>query len=385
MLRGEVLVDLYPVVRQALVISEDSYSIKRLEKFYRFKRTTEVRKGDDSIVMFESWLQNRERRDILEDIERYNEDDCRSTLLLRDWLLARRQEAIALFGVPIPFHEPKLQCHSEPVEGCKKCVERLKQEREDRQTTELQRRLLDGVLTPQSDHEYALMSPDHRARYLLANLLAYHRREDKPIWWAFFDRCENVDNLLEFDKESIAGLRFCDDVPPVREKSSWLYAYDFPEQHYKLGVGDSVHDPDTGKGCGTIFSLDDDSNRLTIKWKGAIEDARNIRALIPGGPLGTGEQKAALARVAESYLAGTVSTAALDLLLARAPRLLQRDGKIQPPIVTAESVSAVAQALDASYLFIQGPPGSGKTLTGSRVICDLLSARKARRRAESWS
>src|SRR6185437_17169280 len=68
LLRGEVLVDLYAVVRQALVISEDSYSIKRLEKFYNFKRATEVRKGDDSIVMFERWLADRSRREILEDI-----------------------------------------------------------------------------------------------------------------------------------------------------------------------------------------------------------------------------------------------------------------------------------------------------------------------------
>ncbi len=92
LLRGEVLVDLFAVVRQSLVISEDSYSIKRLEKFYSFKRVTDVKKGDESIVMFEQWLQDRDREDILEDIERYNEDDCRSTLLLRDWLLERRKD-----------------------------------------------------------------------------------------------------------------------------------------------------------------------------------------------------------------------------------------------------------------------------------------------------
>ena len=207
LLRCEVLVDLYAVVRRSLVISEDSDSIKRLEKFYNFKRSTEVRKGDDSIVMFETWLRDRDQRKILEDIERYNEDDCRSTLLLRDWLLRRRDEAIAQFNRDIPFHEPKLQCHPEPLEGCRKCAERVKQEREEKQTSELQHRLLGGILAPQTEAEYAQMSDDHRARYLLGNLLAYHRREDKPVWWAFFDRCENVDDLLEFDKDAIAGLR----------------------------------------------------------------------------------------------------------------------------------------------------------------------------------
>ncbi len=375
LLRGEVLVDLYAVVRQSLVISEDSYSIKRLEKFYNFKRKTEVRKGDDSIVMFETWLADRTRREILEDIERYNEDDCRSTLLLRDWLLERREDAIAKFGRDIPFHEPKLQCHPELVDGCRKCAERVKQEREERQTSELQHRLLDGILAPQSEDEYALMSEDHRARYLLANLLAYHRREDKPVWWAFFDRCENVDNLLEFDKDAIAGLRFCDDAEPKKEKNSWLYAYEFPDQHYKIGVGDSVHDPDTGEAVGTVFFLDDDENRLVLKWTGSLEDARKIRALIPGGPIRTDEQKASLARIAEAYLAGKMAPAMLDLLLSRNPRVTGFP-KLQPQIVTPQAVSVVAQALDRSYLFIQGPPGSGKTWTGSRVICDLLAVGK---------
>ena len=50
------------------------------------------------------------------------------------------------------------------------------------------------------------MASDRRMRYLLGNLLAYHRREEKPAWWTFFDRCENVDELLEFDKEAIGGL-----------------------------------------------------------------------------------------------------------------------------------------------------------------------------------
>jgi predicted RecB family nuclease len=378
LLRGEVLVDLYAVVRQALVISEDSYSIKRLEKFYNFKRETEVRKGDDSIVMFEQWLADPSQRQILEDIERYNEDDCRSTLLLRDWLLERRTEAIAQFGTEIPFHERKLLCHVEPVETCRKCADRAKAEREAAATTDLQRTLMEGVLAPQTEEEYALMTEDHRARYLLANLLAYHRREEKPVWWAFFDRCENVDTLLEFDKDAIAGLQFCDDVEPVKEQRSWLYTYTFPDQHYKLCAGDKGHDPGTAKLAGTIFAVDDDANRLTLKSTWSVEEARKIRALIPEGPRDTDEQKSSLIRIAEAYLAGTIAPATLDLLLARDPRCHPEVSKrnIQPDIVTPAAVTAVASALDNSYLFIQGPPGTGKTWTGSQVICDLLAAHK---------
>ena len=37
---------------------------------------------------------------------------------------------------------------------------------------------------------------------------------------------------------------------------------------------------------------------------------------------------------------------------------------------------ALVGALDESYLFIQGPPGSGKTYTGARLIVSLLEAGK---------
>jgi predicted RecB family nuclease len=376
LLRSEVFVDLFAVVRQSLVISEDSYSLKRLEKFYALKRLTAVQKGDDSIVMFEQWLQDRSRTTILEDIERYNQDDCRSTLLLRDWLLERRREAIADRGIDIPFRQPKdaaQPCHTEANEECKSCQRRLKDEREASQTSDLQRRLLKGILTPQTEQEYAVMSDHDRARYLLGNLLAYHRREEKPAWWAFFDRCENVDKLAEFDKDAIGGLEFR--ALTGKEKNSNLYTYAFPEQPYKLAVGDTVMSPTTGKRLGKIFRIDEDENYVTIKSTCTIEEANNVRALIPDGPLRTDEQKASLIRIAESYEAGTLSGATLDLVLSRDPRV-KGQATIQPDLVTTDSVGAVVQALDNSYLFIQGPPGSGKSTIGSQIICDLLAARK---------
>jgi uncharacterized protein len=42
LLRNEVFVDLYRIVRQGLRIGEDSYSIKAVERLYRPKRNTEV-------------------------------------------------------------------------------------------------------------------------------------------------------------------------------------------------------------------------------------------------------------------------------------------------------------------------------------------------------
>ncbi len=381
LLRGEVLVDLFAVVRRAIAISEESYSLKNLERFYDLARETIVKKGDESIVMFENWLANGDER-ILTDIERYNRDDCRSTHLLREWLLGLRSEAIAAFGIDLPLRpvkSPQEPCHAEFLDSCAKCVRRRSDEREEARRSDLERSLRRNLLPPQSEEEYRRMAPDRRMRYLLANLLAYHRREEKPAWWAYFDRCENVDRLLEFDKDSIAGLTLRDEIPAYKTGRSTVYAYEFPDQIYKLGDGDDVVNPRTKKSAGSIVSIDADKNILKLKTTASPEAARAVNELIPPGPPSTKEQREALARIAESYVDGTLAQAypaTYDLLANRDPRLTRATKTIQPEPVTAQGVSAIVSELDCSYLFVQGPPGSGKTTIGSKVICDLLAAGK---------
>ena len=46
-----------------------------------------------------------------------------------------------------------------------------------------------------------------RPRWLLAQLLLYHRREEKPVWWEFFDRIGlTAEELQERDSDAIGGL-----------------------------------------------------------------------------------------------------------------------------------------------------------------------------------
>ncbi len=61
LLRGKVLVDLYEVVRQALRVSQPSYSIKSIEAFYMKERDTKVTEGGDSIISFERFLDTGDR------------------------------------------------------------------------------------------------------------------------------------------------------------------------------------------------------------------------------------------------------------------------------------------------------------------------------------
>jgi uncharacterized protein len=364
LLRGQVFVDLFAVVRQSIRISQPSYSIKKLEPFYGMVRTTEVRRGDDSIVMFESWLVDHDDA-ILRDIERYNEDDCVSTWMLHRWLLKRRADCEAAVGHPLawrPEPEPRTS--------------------EDVPADDLASRLLDGLPAPESEAELRSAAPDVRMRWLLGNLLNYHRREAKPAWWKLFDRFENVDRLTEFDHEAIGGLALCSDVAPFKVGArgrNFVYTYAFPDQLHNLGSG-NPYCPYAQQPAGEVVRIDDDANRLELKLHSELVPTA-IRALIPGGPLGTKTQEAALERIARAYDAGTLATtypAINDLVLRAAPRLRShpRGTRLQPDDVTSAAIVALVDALDDSYLFLQGPPGSGKSTKGGEAIADLIAAGK---------
>ncbi len=89
LLRREILVDLFRVVRQGLRAGVRSYSLKEIEQFF-FTRTADVKSGNDAVLSFERYLENGDET-LLADIEAYNEEDCLATLELRDWLLEQRE------------------------------------------------------------------------------------------------------------------------------------------------------------------------------------------------------------------------------------------------------------------------------------------------------
>ena len=96
LLRGEKFVDLYKVVREAIRTSEPGLSIKDIEMFYMPPREGEVTTAGGSIVHYERWRVTQDAAE-LEKIRSYNEDDCRSTHLLRDWLLTQRPAGLPWF------------------------------------------------------------------------------------------------------------------------------------------------------------------------------------------------------------------------------------------------------------------------------------------------
>jgi predicted RecB family nuclease len=353
LLRAQTFVDLYAVVRTGMRVSQPSYSIKQLEPFYRFRRETRTQHGEDSIVMFESWLATRDDG-ILADIEAYNRDDCISTLRLRDWLIELREELAQRDG-PFPWKSAP-----EPLPAAEQSDER----------SVLRDALLAQIPAPQTLAELRASDEDFRARWLLGHLLDYHRREEKPAWWSYFYRCENRDELVEFDTEALGELRHRADIPPYRLKRSFVHVYEFPEQQHQFVPGDDAYvlDAQAPRIAGTIVDIDSDARLVHLKVSSKVR-AEAIDALAPVPAIRSTPLRDSLMRVARRWVDGTLERehhALYDLLLARPPRADLR----------AASLGKVALSLDGSYLFVQGPPGSGKSSKGAEMILDLHGAGK---------
>ena len=136
---------------------------------------------------------------------------------------------------------------------------------------------------------------------------------------------------------------------------------------------------DTAEPFGSIESLDETRRIVSIKVgpKRQVPDALSIG---PTGPIDTVVLREAVARLADAIIAGDGRFAAACAFLRRdAPSLRGRpagaaviDGRGD---LATEAFDAVL-ALDHSYLFVQGPPGSGKTTIGARLIVGLLRAGK---------
>ncbi len=151
-------------------------------------------------------------------------------------------------------------------------------------------------------------------------------------------------------------------MPLGEVAQSYLHPLRFPPQQHKIAPGVAV-DPETQKGY-EIPRVDDDAGLVWLKRGKRSVDKPLPRALIPPKPIPQTAQEAALRRLAEAIAA---------------PRL-RAERRVRPAAAAAAARCAARRSRSTSprsgpsALFIQGPPGSGKTYTGARLICSLLRA-----------
>jgi uncharacterized protein len=356
LLRAEAFVDLYSVVRQGLLVGEPAYSLKNIEKLYQYQRTSGVTTSGDSLVFYQKWLENNDGGDwktspTLRAVREYNREDCESTWGLAYWLRVVQKQA----GIP---YIPKEAAPESDT---------LKQ------------------ITAQALYAQELRAEipiDHsgdperwRVHELLSWFLEFHRREDKPIWWAMYERHAMTEQELIDDPDCLGGL-VRTRRPPEKAKRSFVYEYRFdPDQETKLREGSKCIFADDLRGKATIQTFDGSQGKLTIKSAGGAPP--QVMSLIPDEWVSPEPIVQSITRTVEQYrrTGKLLPSAIADFLCRRPPRLRNRPagGPIVPQgaDIVDGSINA-AIGLDHSTLCIQGPPGSGKTYTAAHMIVELL-------------
>ena len=380
LLRSGTLVDLYPIVRKSIRTGSESLSLKALEPLYM---ASQLRSGDvttaaDSITQYARFSELRgngridEAAAVLSDIEDYNHYDCRSTRELRDWLLLRAFES----GVTPVGAQPV------PDGGAI----------EEADALALKLEAFSGVAASPD------RTPEQTAVALVSAARGYHRREDKPFWWAHFDRLNypvdewsNETDVFIVDQAKVAVDWH---KPPRAQKlqrrlqltgelargalkpDSDVYAlYDPPAPS---GLTENPDRRATGRA--KVVEVNDPSVPTEVvvlertPADGSIFHELPF-ALTPGGPVGTKPLREAIEAAAVDVAAGLPHlprTAVADILLRQRPRTrsgadLPRSGD------TIDDITAALLDLDSSYVAVHGPPGTGKTYTAARVITRLVA------------
>jgi predicted RecB family nuclease len=367
LLRRGVLIDLYAVVREALRVSEPSYSIKYIERFYRGARAGTVTNAGASIVFYERWkalANDREKsveaKKLLQDIAHYNRDDVHSTWELREWLL-KLQEAAAPASSAPEVVAPALK----PVATDPDTIRR--------------QALVASILQPLPPKE-ALWTADHRYQALVAHMVFFHEREAKPEWWAMYARRDMTDAQLIEDAECLGGLVPDPSRQRVAEKESFRYFYQVPQQETKLRTGVTATDTRT---MNSLSNLQVDMTTKSVSFtvgKKTDFGPHSVTSIGPGSPIPTNAHREALEHFATCMHSHTVGYRAVQALLRReVPRIngVQRGvALIDDDLDLLPQVIRAVEGMDETCLFIQGPPGAGKTYTGSHVIVELLRKNK---------
>lgn len=360
LLRNEVFVDLYNVVRHGLLVGEPSYSIKNVEHLYRGKRNTDVASGGESVVVYEQWRAapdglSWKTSGVLKAIRDYNIDDCDSTQELTVWL--REQQA----AHGIPYIDPLSHDDAPEVE-------------EETETTRLRDRLLDLSETETNETKQSVLRN-------LAWVLEFHRRESKPTWWRLFDRLGLTEVDLHDDMDCLVGLQRTGTEPflpsPRARNKVFEYAFD-PNQPFK-GQAKSFYVLGEDKVKVTAYSYDPENGVIGLQSK--IEPAARL-SLIPDEYVRPAPIPEAIHNVIADLLDSDFAASAIvDFMFRRNPRLVEgpRATIIAPELTGnsfTEAVVSAANDLNDSYLCIQGPPGAGKTYTAKHVISDLIVRKK---------
>lgn len=376
LLREGVFVDLYPLVLRTVRVGSRSYSIKKLEPLYMSDdvRTSDVQKGDDSIVQYVAARElaeagaAAEAEAVFDDLADYNRYDCVSTRRLRNWLIEIAKEK----GVnPAPPDEP----------------EQLVYEPSHRSV----------ALLADADRDVDA-GGDGEVHRVAAAAIDYYPREAKSFWVSHFQRLREpvsmwdqtrdvvrVDSsqstlrrdwsIEEGRRVSSREIEIRGEVSPgttLGEGANPFALYSYPAPFDAEAPSRAVHVPHAV----TVIEVLDDGYVIAETAVGGQTWDEFPLALTPAAPPRVGSLQGAIDEWADAVHEAAPSfpaDAATDILRRIPPRTVSG---LSLPAAGDDTIDAIVRGildLDHSYLAVQGPPGTGKTYTGSRVIARLVN------------
>ena len=308
MLRAGLLVDLHQVFKQAVRASVEEYSLKKLEVFYGFVRKTALEDSREAMRYVEHRMElgwDGELPDRFRQVmEGYNEEDCLSTASLRAWLEGERQKLVAS-GTNIP--RPAIGDGAPPE----------KVDERQRRVAALVAQLVDGIpLDPgqRSDHE--------EARWMMAQLLDWHRRENKASWWEGYRLAELDEEDLMDERAGLAGLRFVKRVG--LERKIPVDRYWFEKQETEVRSDKDLYQ--RGEKIGSVQAIDLIERTIDIKKTKKTAEIHPTALYLWDRPMNVDAHSDSLLRLGDWVKENGIDAtgkyrAARDLLLRRQPRL----------------------------------------------------------------
>ncbi len=347
-----LFVDLLTVVRNAYQMGIESYGLKNIEKVMGFKRSGEIEAGSGAVLLYESYVKDKGKNEqYLTDIALYNENDVRSTKILRDWLIVHRPEGLRWRDAELPEYDNNAE--------------------------------LDEL-------EFNLLAFDQGTiQHLLGNLIGYWKRERSaqmtPLRALVAQPAADlVDEPTVITNLEIKTREVVSEDPNtgiVKEKGTFR----FPEQDIDDGWGDNKTsffvggtDGQTSFASGSELDLTNRSITLTWSRDPDLQDLVPI-SVVPDDWVSPSTKQAALLEAARNILADSNSLPEVtqEILRRHKPRFIDGGGPAKGVFTddVDEMIGWISE-LDRSIVAIQGPPGTGKTYRGARMVRKLLNEGK---------
>ena len=371
MLRAELFVDLYSVVKNGIIAGVEGYSLKDLEPFFLYERTKPLEEASFALLRMETELEFGVPSDISvelrDEVEAYNRDDCLAIVDLREWLEEERAGAWV---------------HGYNVERPKLDTEEVSKELNEKEAKvkELRDKLLKDL--PEDPAE---RNDEQNALWLFAYILDFHRREKRSFWFEYF-RLRSLTAEEMFDERAGVSYLSFDSVVST-ERSSEVYRYKFPPQELEIREGDQLC-RQFGITLGSVKEISVNDGFIDIKRSlksmqdipHEAEDFHPDSAYVHNFISSEVLENALLrmgAYFAKNGIEGEQSDyeVAKDLLLRLAPKGV-RHPLIKGDETTSDAARRLVCDMPSGVLPVQGPPGAGKTYTGSRMICSLVAQGK---------